>query len=138
MQSRTLLNLGLLGALAALALVAYLEPGRTPEPEPRMLTGLQAAQVQRIELQRTGRPPLPLLPLASKVTDSGAAPLSGVTMATAMPAAAIVNPSLTACPSDTEKIAVPVGSRPYASRKPAPATATVTRMPFTEYLSTPS
>jgi len=55
MQSRWLLNLLLLAAIAALALVALYEPGIEPTPEARTVTALTQPQVESIRVQRGAR-----------------------------------------------------------------------------------
>lgn len=60
MTSRWILNLLLLGAVAALALVAYYQPGQEGKPAPVTLTALQPDQVRRIHIERRLRPPLEL------------------------------------------------------------------------------
>ena len=52
MQSRWLLNLLLLAAIAALALVAVYEPGIEPAVEARPITDLPQTQVERVRVQR--------------------------------------------------------------------------------------
>lgn len=52
MNKRNLLNLVLLLAVAALALLAWLEPGKEETPAPPKLTALEAAQVERIRIER--------------------------------------------------------------------------------------
>ena len=58
--SRTLLNLALLLALAALALVVVYEPGRDSAPAPAPITRLTPADIHHIQLQRPGRADLTL------------------------------------------------------------------------------
>jgi hypothetical protein len=60
MRRRALLNFGLLLALALLVLLAVYEPGRVAAPEPGPLTELAAADITRIDLERSGKPPLRL------------------------------------------------------------------------------
>lgn len=52
MNKRNLLNLALLGTVAALALVAWLEPGHKPPAEPPKLTDLTPKQVHKIRIER--------------------------------------------------------------------------------------
>ncbi|MCW9057443.1 MAG: DUF4340 domain-containing protein [Gammaproteobacteria bacterium] len=52
MGSRTLLNLGLLLALALLVLLVIFEPGREPDTGPSPLTALGIADIHRIQLAR--------------------------------------------------------------------------------------
>lgn len=52
MNSRVILNLVLAGAVIVLAVVAMLEPGRTPEPGGEKLTPSPPQQVNKIEIKR--------------------------------------------------------------------------------------
>jgi len=55
MTSRTLLNLALLLIVLILATVVMLEPGKTPEPKPELLTSMKAADVKQIKIIRRDR-----------------------------------------------------------------------------------
>jgi hypothetical protein len=60
MSTRTLLNVGLLLALALLVLLVILEPGRAPEAEPESLTDLRTTDITRIDLAQGDQEPLRL------------------------------------------------------------------------------
>ena len=60
MQSRTLLNLGLLALLAGLITMVVFEPGLEPPAAPGTLTDLDRDTIYRIDLERAGKPALTL------------------------------------------------------------------------------
>lgn len=60
MTTRTLLNLLLLAGLLVLGLLIHFESGRDADADARFLAPLDAAAIDTIRLQATGRPPLTL------------------------------------------------------------------------------
>lgn len=52
LAKRHLLNLALLLGALGLGLIAWLEPGHTPPPQPENLTTVSASQVQKIRIER--------------------------------------------------------------------------------------
>lgn len=52
MNKRNLLNLVLLLVVAGLGLLAWLEPGRTPEPQAAKITTLNPSAIERIRIER--------------------------------------------------------------------------------------
>ena len=60
MNRRWIVNLLMLGAVLALALVAYFEPGRETPKAPGKLTDLKPADIQRVHIERKDKPDLVL------------------------------------------------------------------------------
>jgi hypothetical protein len=60
MTTRGLLNLLLLLGVAALAAVAFYQPGIVPAPPPVKLTTLSPQQISRIHIERAGKAPITL------------------------------------------------------------------------------